>query len=224
MKKLKEGDYYINLVRPSLRSTINDEDFTDMIGDFSKFSYLGIGINGDTIRLINSPINGFIFVSYPSVDGKFIKLNEILKNKDEQGDKNMDKGKIKVTSAEIIVTCKPEENPYYEIKYLEVGKDEYTIGYGSYDLGLVNHWYNDCFEIVTGGLKLAERIRQLEKEKAALELQIEKQAKYDEIRKAGDDLALAVKALQDSGFSRNEAMQVFMMAGMNTMILPFLRR
>ena len=107
---------------------------------------------------------------------------------------------------------------------LKIRKDEYTIGYGSYDLGLVNHWYNDCFEIVTGGLKLAERIRQLEKEKAALELQIEKQTKYDEIRKAGDDLALTVKALQDSGFSRNEAMQVFMMAGMNTMILPFLGR
>lgn len=221
MKKLKEGYYYINLVRPSLRSVNNDEDFTDMIDDFSKFSYLGIRINGDAIQLINSPIRGFIFVRCPSVDGRYIRLNEILKIKEEE---KMDKEKIKVTSAEIIVTCKPEKNPYYEIKYLEVGKDEYTIGYGSYDLGLVNHWYNDCFEIVTGGLKLAERIRQLEKEKAALELQIEKQTKYDEIRKAGDDLALAVKALQDSGFSRNEAMQVFMMAGMNTMILPFLRR
>ena len=218
---MKEGDYYINLANQSLRSINNNEDFTDMIDDFSKFSYLGIDINGDTIRLINSPIRGFIFVSCPSVDGKYIRLNEILKIKEEE---NMDKEKIKVTSAEIIVTCKPEKNPYYEIKYLEVGKDEYTIGYGSYDLGLVNHWYNDCFEIVTGGLKLAERIRQLEKEKAALELQIEKQTKYDEIRKAGDDLALTVKALQDSGFSRNEAMQVFMMAGMNTMILPFLRR
>lgn len=221
MKKIKEGEYYINLINPSLRSVNNDEDFTDMVGDFSKFSYLGVDINGDTIRLINSPIRGFIFVRCPSVDGRYIRLNEILKIKEEE---NMDKEKIKVTSAEIIVTCKPEENPYYEIKYLEVGKDEYTIGYGSYDLGLVNHWYNDCFEIVTGGLKLAEKIRQLEKEKAALELQIEKQTKYDEIRKAGDDLALAVKALQDSGFSRNEAMQVFMMAGMNTMILPFLRR
>lgn len=70
MKKLKEGDYYINLVRPHLRSVINDEDFTDMIDDFSKFSYLGVDINGDTIRLINSPIKGFIFVRYPSVDGK----------------------------------------------------------------------------------------------------------------------------------------------------------
>lgn len=221
MEELKEGDYYINLANQSLRSVNNNEDFTDMIDDFSKFSYLGIRINGDTIRLINSPIKGFIFVRCPSVDGKFIRLNEILKFKEKE---NMSKEKIKVTSAEIIVTCKPEKNPYYEIKYLEVGKDEYTIGYGSYDLGLVNHWYNDCFEIVTGGLKLAEKIRQLEKEKAALELQIEKQTKYDEIRKAGDDLALAVKALQDSGFSRNEAMQVFMMAGMNTMILPFLGR
>lgn len=221
MKKLKEGYYYINIANSSLRSVNNNEDFTDMIDDFSKFSYLGIRINGDAIRLINSPIKGFIFVSCPSVDGRYIRLNEILKFKEKE---NMSKEKIKVTSAEIIVTCKPEKNPYYEIKYLEVGKDEYTIGYGSYDLGLVNHWYNDCFEIVTGGLKLAEKIRQLEKEKAALELQIEKQTKYDEIRKAGDDLALAVKALQDSGFSRNEAMQVFMMAGMNTMILPFLRR
>lgn len=84
MKKLKEGDYYINLVRPHLRSVINDEDFTDMIDDFSKFSYLGVDINGDTIRLINSPIKGFIFVRYPSVDGKFIRANEILKFKDKQ--------------------------------------------------------------------------------------------------------------------------------------------
>lgn len=134
-----------------------------------------------------------------------------------------DPPKIKVTSAEIIVTGDPK-NPYYEIKYLAVGNDEYTIGYGSYDLKIVTKWYNDCFEFVTGELKPEERIRKLEEEKAALEMQIKKQAKYDEIRKAGDDLALAVKALQDSGFSRNEAMQIFMMTSMNTMILPFLRR
>ena len=69
-----------------------------------------------------------------------------------------------------------------------------------------------------------ERIEQLEKEKEMLQKQIKDQAKYDEMRKAGDDLALAVKALQDSGFSRNEAMQIFMMTGMNAMIPPFLRR
>ena len=220
MKILKEGDYYVNLVHPSFRSVIYDEDFTDIVSDFSKFSYLGVDVMGDTIRLINTPDKGFIFVRYPSSDGKFIRANEILKIRRK---KKMNEEKIKVTSAEIIVTGDPK-NPYYEIKYLEVGKDEYTIGYGSYDLGLVNHWYNDCFEIVTGGLKLAERIRQLEKEKAALDLQIKKQEKYDEIRKIGDELALYMKALQDSGFSRDEAMQIFMINSMNAVIPPFLRR
>lgn len=136
----------------------------------------------------------------------------------------MSKEKIKVTSAEIIVTCKPKKNPYYEIKYLEVGTDEYTIGYGSYDLGLVNDWYNNCFEIVTEELAPAERIRRLEEEKATLELQIKNQAKYDEIRKIGDELALYMKALQDSGFSRDEAMQICMITSMNAVIPPFLRR
>ena len=69
-----------------------------------------------------------------------------------------------------------------------------------------------------------ERIEQLEKEKAELQLQIKKQAKYDEMRKAGDDLALAMKAIQDSGFSRDEAMQIFMITSMNAVIPPFLRR
>ena len=136
----------------------------------------------------------------------------------------MSEEKIKVTSAEIIVTCKPKKNPSYEIKYLEVGTDEYAIGYGSYDLGLVNDWYNNCFEIVTEELTPAERIRRLEEEKATLELQIKDQAKYDEIRKIGDELALYMKALQDSGFSRDEAMQIFMITSMNAVIPPFLRR
>ena len=69
-----------------------------------------------------------------------------------------------------------------------------------------------------------ERIEQLEKEKAALELQIKKQAKYDEFRKAGDDLALGIKAMQDSGFSRDEAMQIFMVSNVSIMIPPFLKR
>ena len=146
-----------------------------------------------------------------------------LKIKDEQGEEIMNKEKIKVTSAEIIVTGDPK-NPYYEIKYLGVGDNEYTIGYGSYDLKTVTRWCNNCFEIVSEELTTAERIRQLEKEKAALELQIEKRTKYNEIRKAADDLALALKALQDSGFSREEAMQIFMITMMGNMIPPFLRR
>ena len=69
-----------------------------------------------------------------------------------------------------------------------------------------------------------ERIEQLEKEKAALELRIKNREKYDEIRKAGDDLALCFKAIQDSGFSREEAMQIFKITMMSNMIPPFLRR
>ena len=87
----------------------------------------------------------------------------------------MSKEKIKVTSAEIIVNIKGDsKNPYYEIKHLEIGKDEYTIAYGSYKLDVVTDWYNNCFEIVTEELTPAERIRQLEEERAALELQIKK--------------------------------------------------
>lgn len=167
MKILKEGDYYINLVHPSLRSVTDDEDFTDMVSDFSKFSYLGVDVMGDTIRLINTPDKGFIFVRYPSVDGKFIRLNEILKIKEEE----------KMNEAGMNRELTPEE-----------------------------------------------RIEQLEKEKAALELQIKNQEKYDEIRKIGDELALYMKALQDSGFSREEAMQIFTITMMGNMIPPFLRR
>lgn len=167
MKYFKEGEYYINLADQSLRSVSNNEDFTDVVSDFSKFSYLGIDINGDTIRLINSPIKGFIFVRCPSVDGKFIRVNEIIKIKEEE---NMNK-----------VVMNRELTP-------------------------------------------EERIEQLEKEKAALELQIKNQKKYDEIRKACDDIGISIKAIQDSGFSRDEAMQIFMIANISCLIPPFHRR
>lgn len=167
MKYFKEGDYYVNLVHPAFRSIIDDEDFTDMVSDFSKFSYLGVDVMGDTIRLINTPDKGFIFVRYPSTDGRFIRPNEILKFKEE---KDMEE-----------VGMKRELTPQ-------------------------------------------ERIEQLEKEKEELQKQIKNQAKYDETRKAGDDLALAMKAIQDSGFSREEAMQIFTITMMGNMIPPFLRR
>ena len=167
MKHFKEGDYYVNLVHPSLRSVNYDEDFTDMVSDFSKFSYLGVDVMGDTIRLINTPDKGFIFVRYPSADGKFIRANEIIKIR----------RKKKMNEAGMNRELTPEE-----------------------------------------------RIEQLEKEKAALELKIKNREKYDEIRKIGDELALYMKALQDSGFSREEAMQIFTITMMGNMTLPFLRR
>ena len=55
--------------------------------------------------------------------------------------------KIKVTSLEIIVTGK-REKPYFEIKYKEVGKRDYSIGYSSHDLNYVFDWRDECFEVV----------------------------------------------------------------------------
>lgn len=38
--------------------------------------------------------------------------------------------------------------PYYEIKYLEVGKDEYDIGFGSFDRKNLIEWLETDFEFV----------------------------------------------------------------------------
>ncbi len=57
------------------------------------------------------------------------------------------KEKIKVTSLEIIVAG-TKDKPYFEIKYKEVGKEDYNIGYSSYDLNNVFGWKDECFEIV----------------------------------------------------------------------------
>ena len=59
--------------------------------------------------------------------------------------------RIKVTSAEIIVANTKgarQNKPYYEIKYQEVGQEEYNIGFGSYKLPYVLHWLDTCFEII----------------------------------------------------------------------------
>lgn len=55
--------------------------------------------------------------------------------------------KIKVTSAEIIVTGNADK-PYFEIKYHCINNDECYIGYGSYDLKNVFSWLDECFDVV----------------------------------------------------------------------------
>lgn len=84
MKKFKEGMYYVDTIKPSFISVIGGEDFTEMIGDFSGFSYLGVEFDGDYVQLINTPAHGFIIVRNPLTDGRFIRLNEILKIKEEE--------------------------------------------------------------------------------------------------------------------------------------------
>ena len=53
--------------------------------------------------------------------------------------------KEKVTSAKI-VSREIDGKTYYAIEFKEVGKDYYTVGYGSYKLDYVVFWLNECFE------------------------------------------------------------------------------
>ena len=55
--------------------------------------------------------------------------------------------KIKVIKLKIIVTG-TKEKPYFELMYKEVGKEDYNIGYSSYDLNNVFDWKEKCFELV----------------------------------------------------------------------------
>ena len=55
--------------------------------------------------------------------------------------------KIKVSEIEIIVAGK-KEKPYFEIKYREVGKRHYNIGFSSYNLDYVFDWKEKSFEVI----------------------------------------------------------------------------
>lgn len=84
---------------------------------------------------------------------KQIQIDECIREQAEQSllFEDTDEKRIKVTSAEIIATGTKglrQDKPYYEIKYKEVGKNEYNIGFGSYKLPYVLHWLDTCFEIV----------------------------------------------------------------------------
>lgn len=80
-----------------------------------------------------------------------------------------------VEDLDIIVTIhidtKSNKVPYYELKYKPVGDDEYRIGYGSYDLNQVCRWLEEEFILIKpsrGSKKIANRIKNLEKENARL--------------------------------------------------------
>lgn len=59
----------------------------------------------------------------------------------------MNEEKIKVESLDIIVTM-IDGKPYYEIKYKEVGKRHYNIGYSSYNMDFVLEWREQYFEVI----------------------------------------------------------------------------
>lgn len=76
--------------------------------------------------------------------------------------------KAKVDSLEII-TRMLDDKPYYELKYRQVGKKDYSIGYSSYDLKTVLSDINTYFEIVENNDKHtnADRIRNMSDEELA---------------------------------------------------------
>lgn len=59
----------------------------------------------------------------------------------------MNTEKIKVTKLRIIVSG-TKDKPYFELMYKEVGKEDFNIGYSSYDLSNVFDWKEKCFELV----------------------------------------------------------------------------
>lgn len=71
--------------------------------------------------------------------------------------------KNKVTSLEIVVRMVGDK-PYYELKYREVGKEYYRIGYSSYDLKIVLEYIDAYFEIVTGKRSNTDKIRDMSDE------------------------------------------------------------
>ena len=68
-------------------------------------------------------------------------------NKMSETEMNKNRTKISVKSAEIVVHGTVDK-PYFEIKYLIIGENEYRIGYSSYDLKNVFRWLKECFDIV----------------------------------------------------------------------------
>lgn len=59
----------------------------------------------------------------------------------------LEQEKIKVTEANVIVR-RTNIGFYFEIKYREVGKQYYNVGFGSYNIHIVFNWLDENFEIV----------------------------------------------------------------------------
>lgn len=75
--------------------------------------------------------------------------------------------KARVNSLEIIARML-DDKPYYELKYRQVGKKDYSIGYSSYDLKIVLGYIDTYFEIVESDKPTnADRIRNMSDEELA---------------------------------------------------------
>ena len=75
--------------------------------------------------------------------------------------------KIRTHHAKIVVECTTGK-PYYSIKWFDPVKQEYYLGYSSYNIENVLGWLAECFEIVEAPKTNADRIRATDDELATM--------------------------------------------------------
>ena len=95
-------------------------------------------------------------------------MSELLENEPCRCDNRKAKiNKAKVDRLEVIAQI-IDNKPYYELKYRQVGKKDYSIGYSSYDLKIVLGYIDEYFEIVKSDKQTnADRIRNMSDEELA---------------------------------------------------------
>ena len=97
----------------------------------------------------------------------FLKAFDDSEEKISCNCKHNSNSRVKVNSLEIIVRMIGNK-PYYELKYRQVGKKDYSIGYSSYDLKIVLGYIDTYFEIVESDNHTnADRIRNMSYEELA---------------------------------------------------------
>lgn len=77
--------------------------------------------------------------------------------------------KIRTHHAKIVVECTTGK-PYYSIEWFDPAKQEYFLGYSSYNIENVLGWLSECFEIVEAPTTNADRIRAMSDEELATHL------------------------------------------------------
>ena len=78
----------------------------------------------------------------------------------------LETAKIKTHHARIVVDGTAEK-PYYSIEWYDHAKNEYFLGYSSYNIGYVFKWLEECFEIIEVSKTNADKIRAMSDEELA---------------------------------------------------------
>ena len=133
-----EGDYIVDKFKDFFSMVIADIDCKGMRGRYEK-----------------------------EIAEMFLKAFDDSEEKISCNCKHNSNSRVKVNSLEIIVRMIGNK-PYYELKYRQVGKKDYSIGYSSYDLKIVLGYIDTYFEIVESDNHTnADRIRNMSYEELA---------------------------------------------------------